>query len=39
LRDRFRKSKARARDPWLEGQSPAHPTQFEEIVPLEQVRA
>jgi len=28
LLDRYRKSKARARDAWQEGQSPRHPTQF-----------
>src|SRR5437867_9462558 len=28
LLDRLRKSKARARDAWLEGQQPVHPTQF-----------
>jgi nitrite reductase (NADH) large subunit len=39
LRERFRKSKARARDAWLEGQSPTHPTQFAPIEPLDQVRA
>jgi nitrite reductase (NADH) large subunit len=37
LRDRFRKSKARARDAWLEGQTPRHPTQFASIQPLERV--
>jgi nitrite reductase (NADH) large subunit len=37
LRDRFRKSKARARDAWLEGQTPAHPTQFASIQLLERV--
>ena len=28
LLDRYRKSKARARDAWQEGQTPRHPTQF-----------
>jgi nitrite reductase (NADH) large subunit len=28
LLERLRKSKARARDAWLEGQTPHHPTQF-----------
>jgi nitrite reductase (NADH) large subunit len=37
LRDRFKKSKARARDAWLEGQSPVHPTQFAEIEPMERM--
>ena len=31
LLDRFAKSKARARDPWLEGYEPIHPTQFAEV--------
>jgi len=35
LRDRFRKSKARARDAWLEGQTPTHPTQFASIDPID----
>jgi nitrite reductase [NAD(P)H] large subunit len=35
LRDRFRKSKSRARDAWLEGQTPAHPTQFASIQPID----
>ena len=35
LRDRFRKSKARARDAWLEGQAPVNPTQFATLVPME----
>jgi nitrite reductase (NADH) large subunit len=34
LLDRLAKSKARAKDAWLEGQSPRHPTQF---IPLEAV--
>jgi len=34
LLDRFRKSKARAKDAWLEGDDPIHPTQF---IPLELV--
>jgi nitrite reductase (NADH) large subunit len=36
LRERFRRSKARAVDPWLEGQSPRNPTQFAPIEALEQ---
>jgi hypothetical protein len=35
LRDRFRKSKARARDAWLEGQAPVNPTQFATLVPMD----
>jgi len=35
LRDRFRKSKARAKDAWLEGQTPTHPTQFASIDPID----
>jgi nitrite reductase (NADH) large subunit len=35
LRERFRKSKARARDAWLEGQSPVNPTQFATLVPMD----
>jgi hypothetical protein len=35
LLDRLRKSKAHARDAWLEGQSPKHPTQFIPIQALE----
>jgi nitrite reductase (NADH) large subunit len=38
LLDRFRKSKARAKDAWLEGQSPRHPTQFEAVRVSEGVR-
>ncbi len=37
LLDRFRKSKARARDPWLEGIEPVHPTQFAEVQPVDKV--
>jgi nitrite reductase (NADH) large subunit len=37
LLDRLRKSKARAKDAWQEGQTPRHPTQFAEITPLERV--
>jgi nitrite reductase (NADH) large subunit len=37
LLDRFRKSKARARDPWLEGIEPIHPTQFAEVEPVDKV--
>ena len=39
LLDRLRKSKERAKDAWLEGQDPVHPTQFIPIQTLEQVRA
>ena len=35
LLDRLRKSKARARDAWHEGQAPKHPTQFIPLIPLE----
>jgi nitrite reductase (NADH) large subunit len=35
LLDRLGKSKARARDAWLEGQEPKHPTQFVPLVPIE----
>jgi nitrite reductase (NADH) large subunit len=35
LLDRLAKSKARAHDAWLEGQTPRHPTQFAPIQPLE----
>jgi nitrite reductase (NADH) large subunit len=31
LLDRYRKSKARAKDAWQEGQSPRHPTQFARV--------
>ncbi len=37
LLDRFQKSKSRARDAWLEGQSPKHPTQFIPLQAVEQV--
>jgi nitrite reductase (NADH) large subunit len=37
LLDRLRKSKARARDAWQEGQDPVHPTQFIPIQSLERV--
>jgi nitrite reductase (NADH) large subunit len=37
LLDRFQKSKARARDPWLEGADPIHPTQFFPIEPVDKV--
>ena len=36
LRDRFRKSKQRARDPWLEGRAPVNPTQFIPLRPIEE---
>jgi nitrite reductase (NADH) large subunit len=39
LLDRLRKSKARARDAWLEGQAPRHPTQFIPLQPIEDVSA
>jgi nitrite reductase (NADH) large subunit len=39
LLDRLRKSKARARDAWLEGQAPRHRTQFIPLRPLEEVNA
>jgi nitrite reductase (NADH) large subunit len=38
LLDRLQKSKGRARDAWLEGQSPRHPTQFIPLQAVEQVR-
>jgi nitrite reductase (NADH) large subunit len=37
LRERLRKSKRIARDAWLEGDEPRHPTQFVQIEPLEKV--
>jgi nitrite reductase (NADH) large subunit len=37
LLDRLGKSKARARDPWLEGREPKHPTQFIPLIPIEPV--
>jgi nitrite reductase [NAD(P)H] large subunit len=37
LRDRFRKSKAHAKDAWLEGRTPTHPTQFTSIQSMERV--
>ncbi|MBV9180134.1 MAG: NAD(P)/FAD-dependent oxidoreductase [Acidobacteria bacterium] len=37
LRERLRRSKARARDAWLERDMPNHPTQFVRIQPLEEV--
>jgi len=37
LLDRLRKSKARARDAWQEGQAPRHPTQFAPITIMEKV--
>ena len=39
LLDRLRKSKARAKDPWLEGRSPATPTQFIPLQLVDEVRA
>ncbi len=35
LRTRLRRSKALAKDAWLEGDAPLHPTQFVQIEPLE----
>jgi nitrite reductase (NADH) large subunit len=37
LRERLKKSKARARDAWLEGDEPRHPAQFVQIQPMEGV--
>jgi nitrite reductase (NADH) large subunit len=37
LRERLRKSKRLARDAWLEGDEPRHPTQFVQIEPLEKI--
>lgn len=37
LRERLRKSKRLARDAWLEGDEPRHPTQFVQIEPLERI--
>jgi nitrite reductase (NADH) large subunit len=37
LRDRFAKSKSRARDAWLEGQTPTDPTQFTSLEVLDRV--
>src|SRR5687768_9331169 len=37
LRDRFAKSKSRARDAWLEGQAPTDPTQFASLEVLDKV--
>jgi nitrite reductase (NADH) large subunit len=39
LLDRFRKSKARARDAWEEGDVPRHPTQFLSLEPVDKVLA
>ncbi len=39
LRGRLRKSKQLARDAWLEGDEPKHPTQFVQIEPLEKIEA
>ena len=35
LLDRLRKSKAQAKDAWLEGRAPKHPTQFIPLTPLD----
>jgi len=37
LRERLRKSKRIARDAWLEGDEPRHPSQFVQIQPIEKV--
>ena len=37
LRDRLRKSKARARDAWQEGRTPVNPTQFIPLDPIDQL--
>jgi nitrite reductase (NADH) large subunit len=37
LLDRFRKSKARAKDAWQEGVEPVHPTQFAAVEPVDKV--
>jgi nitrite reductase (NADH) large subunit len=39
LRDRFARSRSRATDPWLEGRTPKHPTQFIPLRPIEKVNA
>ena len=39
LLDRLKKSKARARDAWEEGQTPRHPTQFAPITIMDKVLA
>jgi nitrite reductase (NADH) large subunit len=39
LLDRLQRSKAIAKDAWLEGETPVHPTQFVQIEPLERVTA
>jgi hypothetical protein len=39
LRDRFAKSKARAKDAWEEGRTPLHPTQFIPLKPVDKVLA
>jgi nitrite reductase (NADH) large subunit len=39
LRERFARSKARSSDPWLEGRTPKHPTQFIRLEPIGQVLA
>jgi nitrite reductase (NADH) large subunit len=39
LLDRLKKSKAQARDAWLEGRSPKHPTQFIPLQPIDTVSA
>lgn len=38
LRERLRKSKRLARDAWLEGDKPRHPTQFVQIEPMEKAQ-
>jgi hypothetical protein len=37
LLDRLKKSKATARDAWLEGRAPVSPTQFIPLQPIESV--
>jgi nitrite reductase (NADH) large subunit len=39
LLDRLHKSKARARDAWLEGRQPRHPTQFAPVAVLDELLA
>jgi hypothetical protein len=38
LRARLRKSKGNAKDAWLEGDQPRHPSQFVQIRPMENVQ-
>jgi len=39
LLDRLQRSKALAKDAWLERETPVHPTQFIQIEPMENVFA